>query len=304
MTKWIVMATLCVMLLLSCVKADTNTSSTTTTTIPQSTSTAYAANSTEVCDPLKPTECIPPNETHFWKSGDTYITIPLIREQLEETDSCCMQEYLSDKYGVTNYKKGSFKYQVCGAKVFDCWNSRNDKYFVSNIASVDKWGSFYFGLLWNKKLSALVHSIGWCESGYNPATVSADGGYGVFQITPSAIGDKSIKKSMLLNQEYNTQYGVHHFSVFYKSAKEKYEDKNKGNEDFLLYLSLRGYNGGFKWLDRIFDSEYENPESYLFSGDYIEASKISGRFVCFEKVNTVYPLKIYITSESLMKKAF
>jgi hypothetical protein len=64
-----------------------------------------------------------------------------------------------------------------------------------------------------------MHSVGWCESNYNPTIVSPDGGYGIFQITPAAIGDPNIKKTQLLESEYNTQYGIYHMNKTYKSAE-------------------------------------------------------------------------------------
>lgn len=212
--------------------------------------------------------------------------------------------YLKSKYGVSDYKKAKeFKYKVCGAAVHDCYSARNDKYFISNIPSVDKWGEFYFGLLQTEKISSIVHSVGWCESGYNPKTVSPDEGYGVFQITPDAIGDKNIKRNQLLDMEYNTQYGIYHMNKYQKIAKSKYGKYNSNdNPDFIQYLTLRGYNGGYKWIDRL--AAKPDPLRWMVTGDYIDASKQSGRFVCFEKVNTVYPLKIYRTSETLIKKAF
>lgn len=232
-------------------------------------------------------------------------TLSFLISEMKNTDDCCLSKYLVSKYAVKDYKHSNqFKFQVCGATIQDCYYSKNDKYFVKNIPNVDKWGSFYFGLKWNKETSRLVNSLGQCESGYIPTKTSPDGGYGIFQITPAAIGDKNIKQSMLLTSEYNTQYGIFHLHSFWKNANNKYGKYNdKNNDQFIWYISLRGYNGGFKYIDRLFERS-EDPLDQVFTGNYIESSKISGRFVCFEKVNLVYPLKIYKTSETLLKKSF
>lgn len=268
----------------------------------QSTQTNQVPVVVEKVEPIKATASpINQNDVEFCKDK----TLSSISKEIADTDSCCLSKYLVSKYGVSDYKHSKeFKFNVCGTAIYDCYSSKNDKYFIKNIPNVDKQGNFYFGLKWNKEASRLVHSLGWCESGYVPTITSPDGGYGIFQITPDAIGDKSINTSMLLTSEYNTQYGIYHLNKFWKSANDKYEEYNSINSDnFIQYLSLRGYNGGFKQIDRIFEKE-DDPLNDVFSGNYIESSKISGRFVCFEKVNQIYPLKIYKTSETLKSKAF
>lgn len=225
-------------------------------------------------------------------------------EELNEQTTCCLDKYVIGKYGFSWKASKEFKWKLCGAKVVDGYGSNNQKYFMSNIPNVDKWGSFYFGLLQNQKTSMLVHAIGWCESGYNPKIISPDLGYGIFQITPAAIGDKNIQKSRLLDPEYNTQYGISHMKKFFKIAQDKYSKYNNNNDpEFDQWMMARGYNGGFKYLDRIFEKS-DKPLELIFTGDFIESSKLSGRFICFEKVNVVYPLKVQLTSETLMKKAF
>ncbi len=231
-------------------------------------------------------------------------TFSSIMNELQATNKE-LPKYLKSKYGVSDYKKAKeFKFKVCGALVYDCYNVRNDKYFVRNIPHVNKWGEFYFGMLWNDRASAIVHSISWCESSYRPDIVSGDGGIGLFQITPNVINDKTIKKSQLFDMEYNTMYGTAHLSKFYKGAKDKFGKYNQnGNQDFIWYLTLRSYNGGTKQLQNIFERS-DDPLKYIFGGDYISASKISGRWVCYELVNVSYPLKVYKTANTLIKKVF
>ena len=217
-----------------------------------------------------------------------------------------LNSYLMKKYGVSNWSKSKlFKFKVCGSQVIDCYCQQNDKYFRANEAHANKQGDFYFGLLQTEKSKLVTHSIGWCESNYNPKVVSPDGGYGIFQITPSVIGDPSIKKGMLLDDEYNTQYALFLLSKLHKQVIDKYQQYNQDkNEDFVQWLTLRAYNGGFRQLDRLFDSMEDDQLRCVFSGDYIRASNTNGRFVCYEKVNTVYPLKIYRTIDTIRKKAF
>lgn len=233
-------------------------------------------------------------------------TISSLEKEFKDIESCCMVNYLQQKYGVTNYKSHpQFKFKVCAAKPHDCYSDSRSKYFISNIPNVKKWGEFYFGLIYTKQVDSILHSVAQCESGYKVTIVSPDGGYGLYQITPAAIGDPKIKTSLLLTSEYNTQYGIYHLNKMYKTAKSKYLDDNvKGIDDFIQYLALRGYNGGFKWIDNIFTREKSEPLKYLFTGNFIESSKISGRFVCFEKVNVAYSLKIYMTSKTILGKAF
>jgi len=87
-------------------------------------------------------------------------TITSMEADIKSTDDCCLKDYLINKYGVSNYKTSSqFKFKVCGAAVHDCYYSKNDKYFITNIPNVNKWGEFYFGLLYTKQVSALIHSV-------------------------------------------------------------------------------------------------------------------------------------------------
>lgn len=240
---------------------------------------------------------------HKWEQKE--YTLDEISKQLDENNAN-LTVYLQGKYGFSDYKKSKdFKFQVCAAKVYNCYNASNMKYFQNNISNVDKYGTFYFALTQNDDAKQLTHSIGQCESGYRTSVVSPDGGYGIFQLTPSAMGDPKIDKSKLLQSEYNTQQGIFLMSKMYKQVSVTYSKHNIEKQyHFIQYLMLRGYNGGYKFIDRIINADNPDKQSYVFSGNFIDASKMGGRFICFEKVNMVYPLKIYETSKVLRTKAF
>lgn len=157
----------------------------------------------------------------------------------------------------------------------------------------------------SKKEKEIIAALITCESNQNPKTVAIDNGYGLFQLT-------NLKNGNTLDIEQNSKLGLKLLYTKYKSAdnllKEYFlNDYNRFSSEIKQHYTLRFYNGGSLWIEKIQQSResknYNNQNEYFYSLELCQyrASKINKRFVCFEKLNLYYPLKIIIQTSDIYK---
>jgi len=77
------------------------------------------------------------NAVDFYKYKEGVKSLDNLCSEMADTNTQ-INSYIFSKYGIKDYRKGAFKFKLCGSEIQNCYASRNDKYFVNDQKFLSK----------------------------------------------------------------------------------------------------------------------------------------------------------------------